>query len=431
MTIGQRIAQKRKEQDLSQEVLGEILGVSRQAIYKWESDASLPEIDKLVALSKLFGVTVGWLLGVEDAPTEAAAQDGAIAPGETGGNELTEAQLQMAEEIAKRYLDAAEDRKKSPWGRWEVRTLFVLCGIMLAFLLSLRGQVQTLDSRYTGLQSSVCDIRDNLSSKLNALSSQVEETLKKQSSLVSDSGAEIAYVNLKENRIVFDVYAVPKTYSRGMQVMFQADDGTGGIQRTSDVLENGGKYSATLACQLTDSIRLSAIFVSADGTRSIQLLETYAGLSTDTVPQVDVEDFASYMDTAVTDGALSLPETYLSVRPQNTNPSVYAVLDTAGIQSVAVGLFQNQKLVAWAKSCPQPGSFSGDYPAGTQFFRLPEIRLTLRPTDKLEWAALVTDEYGRRSICGGSVYILDQDSAKLTWPNDSSIDSDVSHWTFS
>ena len=66
MTIGQRIAQKRKEHTLSQEALGERLGVSRQSIYKWESDAALPEIDKLVALAKLFGVTVGWLLGVEE-----------------------------------------------------------------------------------------------------------------------------------------------------------------------------------------------------------------------------------------------------------------------------------------------------------------------------------------------------------------------------
>ena len=59
MTIGQRIAQKRKELALSQEALGEELGVSRQSIYKWESDAALPEIDKLIALSKRFGVSVG------------------------------------------------------------------------------------------------------------------------------------------------------------------------------------------------------------------------------------------------------------------------------------------------------------------------------------------------------------------------------------
>ncbi|WP_295692235.1 helix-turn-helix domain-containing protein, partial [uncultured Oscillibacter sp.] len=62
MTIGQRIAQKRKELALSQEALGNQLGVSRQSIYKWESDTALPEIDKLIALSRLYGVSVGWLL---------------------------------------------------------------------------------------------------------------------------------------------------------------------------------------------------------------------------------------------------------------------------------------------------------------------------------------------------------------------------------
>ena len=59
MTIGQRIAQKRRELSLSQEALGAELGVSRQAIYKWESDAAVPEIDKLITLSRRFGVSVG------------------------------------------------------------------------------------------------------------------------------------------------------------------------------------------------------------------------------------------------------------------------------------------------------------------------------------------------------------------------------------
>ena len=91
MTTGQRIAQKRKEAGLSQETLGAELGVSRQSIYKWESDTALPEIDKLVALSRRFGVTVGWLLGVEEAPETASAPD---------SGELTDAQLKMVEEIA-------------------------------------------------------------------------------------------------------------------------------------------------------------------------------------------------------------------------------------------------------------------------------------------------------------------------------------------
>lgn len=57
----------------------------------------LTEIDKLVALSRRFGVTVGWLLGVEEAPETASAPD---------SGELTDAQLKMVEEITERYLAA-------------------------------------------------------------------------------------------------------------------------------------------------------------------------------------------------------------------------------------------------------------------------------------------------------------------------------------
>ena len=94
LTMGQRIAGERKKLGLSQEALGEKTGVSRQAISKWESDSAVPEIDKLIALSRLFGVSVGWLLGVEEelAPREEAQTD-----------TLSEKQLQMVEQIVKKY----------------------------------------------------------------------------------------------------------------------------------------------------------------------------------------------------------------------------------------------------------------------------------------------------------------------------------------
>ena|GEM_PF-3331139 len=66
MTLGRRIQEQRKRRNLSQEALGEAMGVSRQAISKWESDLTIPEIDKLIALSKRFDVPVGQLLGVEE-----------------------------------------------------------------------------------------------------------------------------------------------------------------------------------------------------------------------------------------------------------------------------------------------------------------------------------------------------------------------------
>ena len=65
MTLGQRIQELRKGLGLSQEELGERMGVSRQAISKWEGDQTIPELDNLIALSRLFSLSVGQLLGVE------------------------------------------------------------------------------------------------------------------------------------------------------------------------------------------------------------------------------------------------------------------------------------------------------------------------------------------------------------------------------
>lgn len=76
MTLGQRIQELRKGLNLSQEELGEKMGVSRQAISKWEGDQTIPELDKLIALSKLFGLTVGQLLGVEQPVPATAAHSG-------------------------------------------------------------------------------------------------------------------------------------------------------------------------------------------------------------------------------------------------------------------------------------------------------------------------------------------------------------------
>lgn len=65
MTLGQRIQAERTKLGLSQEGLGEKIGVSRQAVSKWEADGAVPDTDKLISLSKLFGLSLNALLQVE------------------------------------------------------------------------------------------------------------------------------------------------------------------------------------------------------------------------------------------------------------------------------------------------------------------------------------------------------------------------------
>ena len=62
MTLGERIRNLRMKQNLSQEDLADALSVSRQSVSKWETDASVPDLEKLLKLSDLFGVSLDTLV---------------------------------------------------------------------------------------------------------------------------------------------------------------------------------------------------------------------------------------------------------------------------------------------------------------------------------------------------------------------------------
>ena len=70
MKLQEKILYCRKRSGMSQEELAEKVGVSRQAVSKWELGDAVPELDKLVALARVFGVTTDWLLSEEEPAPE-------------------------------------------------------------------------------------------------------------------------------------------------------------------------------------------------------------------------------------------------------------------------------------------------------------------------------------------------------------------------
>ncbi len=72
MDFAERLYALRREKGLSQEELAEVVGVTRQAVQKWESGASRPDMDNLTALARYFGVTLDYLITGEEPPAPAA-----------------------------------------------------------------------------------------------------------------------------------------------------------------------------------------------------------------------------------------------------------------------------------------------------------------------------------------------------------------------
>ena len=70
MTIGQTIKLYRKEKNFTQSELAELIGVSTQAISKWETDSGMPDISQIVPLARVLEISTDKLLGHTDSAFE-------------------------------------------------------------------------------------------------------------------------------------------------------------------------------------------------------------------------------------------------------------------------------------------------------------------------------------------------------------------------
>lgn len=87
MTLGEKIKTLRINNNLSQEQLAEKLNVSRQAITKWENDVGIPDINNLQNITKLFNMTIDYLVNnIEDNHNSAMREDIDIDQYEKNGN---------------------------------------------------------------------------------------------------------------------------------------------------------------------------------------------------------------------------------------------------------------------------------------------------------------------------------------------------------
>lgn len=140
MTLGERIGRYRKEMGISQEELGHRLGVSRQAVSKWETGRTVPDMENLLALARLFGVPLPELTDTPPEKTECPApEQGAFSETET-----------MPEATECPDTETMPETRNSPPRLWVVlgiaglAVLFLCLGLPL--LLLCRNRVEVSDT---------------------------------------------------------------------------------------------------------------------------------------------------------------------------------------------------------------------------------------------------------------------------------------------
>lgn len=240
LTIGQRIASRRKILNLSQEALSEQLSVSRQAVSKWESDAAIPEIDKIIALGKIFDVSVGWLLGVE---SESDAG-------------FTEEQLQIVEKLIVKYQPTKKQLV------WRLTAFISALAIFIAIFAYLGHCIQLLGEKNQVLYEQVSGLNtENSALKLqvNNLNDLIIQQIEGESLL---SNVSIHYiVDDKLENVSITCYMTPKIYQEYDRTFLWVQNPLTGydelIKCTWSQYHN--KYIANFECPIADCYKLSFV----------------------------------------------------------------------------------------------------------------------------------------------------------------------------
>ena len=148
MTLGQNLQAARKAKGLSQETLAEQIGVSRQALGKWEKDTALPGLDNLQAAAQVLG-------------TEAAGPAPAV---------TLDA---MRDLLAAR--DAEQRKHRRLWGLLGAAAAVVVVLLLVVQNLAYQRKMQNLTDSYAMLQSQLSSTTADLSTRMDELQDAVRQ----------------------------------------------------------------------------------------------------------------------------------------------------------------------------------------------------------------------------------------------------------------
>lgn len=286
MTLGQNIQALRHTAGLSQEGLGEKLGVSRQAISKWEADGAVPEVDKLIALARLFGVSLHDLLQVE----------------ETGREEPGD-RVEQAEQPPEEGAENPPENEAPPRrnGRWRTALCVVLAAVVCvqgAALFRLNEKLEEQGDALSGQEAKIQQLEERTDALVSELSMQGSQISRLEQSIGLQDGRieldpALPLVSAVDFTIETTEYGtralklnlVPAQSAEGMWVRFHITC-PGGAARShpASQLADSSVYTLSMICtdeELADGFTVSAVFLDGTDRQYTQALVKISDITED------------------------------------------------------------------------------------------------------------------------------------------------------
>lgn len=381
MTLGERIQTKRKELGWSQENLADRLDVSRQTIYKWETDQATPELGKLIAMAELFETKVGWLIAEEEYEEEGEAYDRVL-------ERLTEI-LNSSSKTAETLK--AEAKKKN-------RLKYAGLGVLAIILLIGSGKVLNLERQYRNLEYAYQNNANYTQRAISQITNNVQSMLDEFNNITMNSEVELQGYDFNANTATYNVSVQPKTYSSGMTATLRVD----ALDEISyyETEEKDKVFTASVVVPLNASEAVIYVEFTSQGVSESRVLSTLYGLAESTWPLYDMvwslESCLSADHTKFDDPNCEIYNYgYVWDRDGTLLPKIISEEVYLTEDGVKIATYEREEVAFKDQTQPIPDVAEQESAAPIHLiFRRPD-KLRLDPTKTYEEHLVVKDEYGR------------------------------------
>ena len=381
MPLGDRIASLRKEKKLSQEALGELVGVSRQAVSKWESNKAVPDIQNCIAMSKALGISMAELLELETEEQEPAA-------------ELTEQHLVLVEKMIQEY-DSARKRLVKRW-RWPaiVLTCAMLVGaaFIWEWLNEMSRTVDYLSGELAGMQGQI----------ISGVGDRLDESLEAERSLVSDFTAERISADLESDTITYQIRVTLKEGATDTAVSFLSRI-NGNPEITTAQPDGGLSYIATVTCPIVDE-PVVELLVERDGITRSQSFSLDCYKSDYSIRLTGEVRWAALQNTGLTNGAVEPVEVFCA------HDHGFGLSEALRVTDLEICIFRNDSIIGQIPldfSAGQTGA-AKDWHYHCEY-DIPVPTEAMQKGDTLTFALLARDNYDRETTTIISRYLVLED----------------------
>ena len=410
MSIGQKITLIRKNKNLSQEAFGEALGVTRQAISKWESEQSVPDVDNLILISKRFDVSVGWLLGIEDEEQKDNADISDI-------NSVLEDYLVKISEMSERHVPVKDiNAEKKEQSRKLISIIsWILIGCMLIWNVSLSGRLADTDSRLEALNDNLVSYKNEAMGVMDRLKSDIEASKGTNSHISEFSYNYIEYYP-EENEVKLMVSFIPQNITKDSRVTVTVSTEYGPYPDNdyavyAEYNESSCRYFATLTVPVMKGMRVNLTVDDGEKVMGSEIckLDVYEQVS----PTKTGIEYKNNNDSAVElkDGKIIKGDfDFYTAAPAFENTFLGHKIKTVKTELM---VYHNGKFV---KSAEMQDNYGKQMQVG---INLAEFlgELTFVEDDSLYFEVKMTDNYGREYTSDEAVSMLVRGDVMVSYYN--------------